>query len=182
MSRALALAPSTVATAQQYLVQVLTAAVDDGLIARSPAAWAKLPRNDAPRPEPAQADVLEAIAELPAWARVAVPLGLELGLRQNEATGLTVDPVQFLRRVVRIDRQHITNASASPDQGPVKTSSSNRTNPLAQFVTDAIAAHLAERGEGEHRLVLHLPDGRQIGRSRFGRIRRAARGCRSRAC
>lgn len=55
---ALDLAPSTVATARQYLGQILTVAVEDGLIARSPATGARMPRNDAPRPDPVHTEVL----------------------------------------------------------------------------------------------------------------------------
>ncbi len=52
---------------------------------------------------------------------------------------------------------------------------SNRSIPLAKFVADQLAVHIAEPGTGEHGLILHLPDGRPIGRNRFGRIWRAAR-------
>jgi integrase len=54
----------------------------------------------------------------------------------------------------------------SPGSGPI---------PLATFVGDQLAAHIAEHGTGEHGLILHLPDGRAIGRNRFGRLWRAAR-------
>ena len=173
---ALSVAPSTVATARQYLGEILTAAVDDGLIPRNPATKAKMPRLEIERPEPVPAEVLEAITDaLPEWARVAVPLGLGAGLRQSEATGLSVDRVQFLRRTLRIDRQLVTNNSAKPELGPTKTEQSNRTIPLAQFVADQISAHIATHGTGEMGLILHLPDGRPIGRNRFGRIWRAAR-------
>jgi integrase len=170
------LSPATVATVRQHLGQLLTGAVDDGLIARNPAAGAKMPKNEAARPEPVPADVVDAItAALPSWARVAVPLGLGAGLRQGEATGLTVDRVLFLRRSLRIDRQLVTTSSAAPELGPTKTGTSNRTIPLATFVGDAVSAHLAEHGPGDLGLVLHLPDGRPIGRNRFGRIWRKAR-------
>jgi integrase len=175
-AKGLELAPSTVATVRQHLGQILSSAVEDGLIARNPAAGARMPRNDAPRPEPVPHTVIDEItAALPAWARVIVPIGLGAGLRQGEVTGLTVDRVQFLRRQLRVDRQLATTSSAAPALAPVKTGPSNRTIPLAQFVADAIAGHVAEHGTGEHGLVVHLPDGRPIGRNRFGRIWRAAR-------
>jgi integrase len=173
---ALKLSPATVATVRQHLGQLLTAAVEDGLIARNPAAGAKMPKNETARPEPVPAPVIEAITEaLPSWARVAVPLGLGAGLRQGEATGLTVDRVHFLRRSLRVDRQLVTIESARPELGPTKTVQSNRTIPLAAFVGDAVSAHLAEHGSGDLGVILHLPDGRPIGRNRFGRIWRAAR-------
>lgn len=170
------LAPSTVATVRQHLGQLLTGAVEDGLLARNPAAGARMPRNEAERPKPVPAEVLDAVsAALPSWARVAVPLGLGAGLRQAEATGLTIDRVEFLRRTLRVDRQLVTTSSAAPELAPPKTMQSVRAIPLAEFLADAIGAHVAEHGTGEHGLVLHLPDGRPIGRNRFGRIWRAAR-------
>ncbi|MFN6121546.1 MAG: tyrosine-type recombinase/integrase, partial [Actinomycetes bacterium] len=173
---ALDLAPSTVQTARQHLGQILTGAVEDGLIPRNPATGARMPRIEANRPEPVPHEVLETITTaLPSWAQVAVPLALGAGLRQSEATGLTIDRVHFLRRSLRLDRQLVTIDSRSPEFGPTKTPQSNRTIPLAQFVADAISAHVAEHGTGDHGLVLHLPDGRPIGRNRFGRIWRAAR-------
>lgn len=86
-----------------------------------------------------------------------------------------MDRVQFLRRTLRVDRQLVTIDSASPTFGPPKTTRSNRSIPLAKFVGDQVAAHIAEHGTGDHGLILHLPDGRPIGRNRFGRIWRAAR-------
>lgn len=173
---ALDLAPGTVATVRQHLGQILSAAVDDGLIARNPAAGARMPKNEVQRPEPVPPPIIAAItAALPAWARVAVPLGLGAGLRQSEATGLSVDRVHFLRRTLRVDRQLVTTDSRSPAFGPPKTDRSNRSIPLAKFVADELAAHIAEHGTGEHGLIVHLPDGRPIGRNRFGRLWRAAR-------
>jgi integrase len=175
-AKSLDLAPSTVATVRQHLGQILSAAVEDGLLARNPAAGAKMPRNDAARPEPVDRSVLEQIRiALPPWARIVVPIALGAGLRQGEVTGLTIDRVQFLRRQMRVDRQLVTMSSAAPELGPVKTGPSNRTIPLAQFVADAISAHVAEHGTGAHGLVVHLPDGRPIGRNRFGRLWRSAR-------
>ncbi len=173
---ALELSPATVATVRQHLGQLLTGAVEDGLIAKSPAAGAKMPKNETDRPQPVPANVIAAItAGLPRWARAAVPLALGAGLRHGEVTGLTLDRVQFLRRSLRVDRQLVTMKSAAPVLGPTKTSSSNRTIPLAQFVADAVSAHIAEHGQGQHGLILHLPGGEPIGRNRFGRLWRAAR-------
>lgn len=135
-----------------------------------------MPKNETGRPEPVSPKTVAAItAALPSWARVAVPFALGAGLRQGEATGLAVDRVEFLRRTLRVDRQLVTRQSAAPQLGPAKTQRSNRTVPLAEFVADAVSAHLAEHGSGDHGLILHLEDGRPIGRNRFGRIWRKAR-------
>jgi hypothetical protein len=39
---------------------------------------------------------------------VALTLGLGAGVRQSEATGLTVDRVDFLRRQLTVDRQLVS--------------------------------------------------------------------------
>jgi integrase len=172
---ALKLAPGTVATVRQHLGQVLTAAVDDGLIPRNPALGARLPRLEAKRARPVDRVTIEALAAAaPDWFVIAIALGVGLGLRQAEATGLTVDRVDFLRRTVRIDRQLVT-ASSTASLEPPKTASSFRTIPLPTFVGDALAAHLAEHGTGEHGLILHSPGGSPVLRNTFGRVWRDMR-------
>jgi integrase len=169
------LAPSTVSTVRQHLGQILAAAVDDGLISRSPATGARLPKVDSVKPQPVPAAVVEAItAACPSWFRLAIPLGLGAGLRQGEAAGLTVDRVDFLRRTLRVDRQLVTSSGGAGHETP-KSLSSFRTIPLADFVLDALAAHIAEHGTGEAGLILHQPDGRPVDSNRFGAAWRAAR-------
>lgn len=173
---ALRLAPGTVATLRQHLGQVLTAAVDDGLIPRNPAVGARLPRLETLRARPVEPKTIAALrAAAPAWFAVAVDLGLGLGLRQAEATGLTVDRVDFLRRIVRVDRQLVTSSASAATLEPPKTDSSFRTIPLPSFVGDALAAHIAEHGLGVHGLILHTPEGAPIIRNAFGRLWREMR-------
>lgn len=174
---ALPLAPSTVAVVAQHVGQLFRAAVEDGLVVRNPAARARLPRNDPAKPQPVPLEVVARIeAALPDWLRVAVPLGLGAGLRQGEASGLTVDRVHFLRRTLRVDRQLIDRNVPEPVLTPPKTESSNRTVPLAGFVVDALGAHLAAFPAGAGELVLRTPDGRPVDSGRFGhQWRRACR-------
>lgn len=173
----LALAPSTVATVHQHLAQLLSGAVDDELIPRNPAARARLPKREASRAQPVPLEVVERItAELPDWLAAAVPLGLGCGLRQGEASGLTVDRTDFLRRTLRVDRQLLSRQVPAPTLGPPKTPSSHRTIPLAGFVVDALADHLrrfpAEPGD----LVLRTPTGAPVDANAFGhQWRRACR-------
>ena len=112
---ALKLSPSTVATIRQHLSQVLSAAVEDGLIPRNPNHGARLPRQDAKRAMPVDDATLKALTRAaPDWFAIAIPLGVGLGLRQAEATGLTVDRVDSLHRTVRIDRQLVTLPGQPP--------------------------------------------------------------------
>lgn len=173
----LSLAASTVSTVHQHLGQMLTSAVEDGLIPRNPASKARLPKREASKAQPVPVDVVERIqAGLPDWLAVAVPLGIGVGLRQGEASGLTVDRIDFLRRTLRIDQQLICRHVPAPVLGPVKTDSSNRTIPLATFVLDALADHLRRHPAGPGELVLRTPDGLPVDADRFGhQWRRACR-------
>lgn len=173
----LRVAPSTVATIHQHLGQMLASAVEDGLIARNPATRARLPKREPSKAQPVPLEVVERIqAGLPEWMAVAVPLGLGAGLRQGEASGLTVDRLDFLRRTMRIDRQLVSRHVPAPILGPPKTQSSNRTIPLAGFLLDALADHLRRFPAGPGDLVLRSPAGLPLDSDRFGhQWRRACR-------
>lgn len=165
----LALAPSTVRTIHQHLGQVLASAVEDGLMARNPATKARLPKREPAKAQPVPFEVVERIqAELPEWFQVAVPLGVGAGLRQGEASGLTVDRLNLLRRTMRIDRQLVSRHVEVPTLGPVKTESSHRTIPLAGFLVDALADHLRRFGGSGGDLVLRSPAGVPMDSDRFG--------------
>lgn len=146
------LAPGTVETIYRHVSAAFAAAVDDGLIARSPCRTAsgkaavKLPRGDGGKLR--REDVLSvaqvgALTEaIPPRYRALVVLGAGCGLRQGEAFGLSADRVDFLRRTVRVDRQ-LSLVTGPPVLAPPKTTSSNRTVPLPAQVAEALAAHMA---------------------------------------
>lgn len=166
----LPLAPSTVAVVRSRLSQVLGAAVDDGLLARNPVRGAKAPRVETSRARPVAPEVMEAVtAALPPWLRVASTLGVGVGLRQGEMSGLTVDRLDLLRRTLRVDRQLVGATLAPP-----KTSASNRTVPLAGFVVDALAAHLHRHPPGPGGFVVTTPMGKPAASATFGRAWRRA--------
>jgi integrase len=169
LCRSLELAPSTVGIVHQHVSQLLSAAVEDGLIPRNPAARARLPRRDERRAQPVPLEVVEAIhGALPEWMRVAVPLGVGVGLRQGEASGLTVNRVDFLHRTLRVDRQLIDRNVAEPLLAPPKTASSARTVPLACFVVEALSAHLARFPREPGGLVLLDAHGLPVCSGTFG--------------
>jgi integrase len=101
---------------------------------------------------------------------VALTLGLGAGLRQSEATELTLDRIDFLRRKLTVDRQLVTPKAGDPTFGPPKTRRSYRTVPLADSVVQALAHHVEVHGVGRDELVLHGPDGRPLRRQRFGEL------------
>ncbi|MGI8808642.1 MAG: tyrosine-type recombinase/integrase [Acidimicrobiales bacterium] len=132
---------------------------------------------EASKAQPVPLDVVERIHDgLPAWMAVAVPIGIGAGLRQGEASGLTVDHIDFLRRTMRIDRQLVSRFVPTPVLGPPKTDSSNRTIPLAAFLVAALADHLRRFPSNPEDLVLRSPAGLPLDSDRFGhQWRRACR-------
>jgi integrase len=85
---------------------MLHAAVADGLIAANPARGAKRPRVDRQPVVPFTDGEIEALrAAAPDWFAVALTVGLGAGLRQSEATGLTLDRIDLLRRELTVDCQ-----------------------------------------------------------------------------
>ena len=112
---------------------------------------------------------------VPEWFTVALTLGLGAGLRQAEATGLTLDRIDFLRRELTVDRQLVSPKAGDPTFGPPKSARSYRTVPLADAVVLGLAHHVESHGVGEHDLVLHGPGGRPLRRQRFGEVWRGVR-------
>jgi integrase len=86
---------------------------------------------------------------------VALTLGASCGLRQGEATGLTVDRIDFLRRKLTVGRQLVTPAAGEPSLGPLKTPRSYRTVPLADVALEDLSRHLAVYPASRDGLVLH---------------------------
>ena len=171
----LPLARQSARHAVSYLSTLLEAAVADGFIARNPAQGAKTRVDDQPV-VPFTTTEIEALRTAsPDSFAVALTLGLGAGLRQSEATGLTVDRIDFLRRTLTIDRQLVTPKAGEPTLGPPKTPRSYRTVPLADAVLEELARHLARFEPGHDGLLLHGLDGRPIRRQTFGSVWRQLR-------
>jgi integrase len=156
---------ATVGTTFQHVRSLLEAAVEDGLIARNPARGVKLPARDEGEVVPPTVEQVKALlAAAPGWLRPAVVLGAGLGLRQAEASGLTVDRVLWLERSVRVDRQWLSHRGDAKF-GPPETASSNRTIPASAWVLDEFGSHVGRRHDG---FVLHR-DGEPISHNVFGK-------------
>ncbi len=138
------LAPATVETGFRILSAIFKAAVLDRRIAFNPCSGAKLPERASARVEPPTTnDVLSIIDTMPERYRALAVTAAGCGLRQAEACGLTLDRIDFLRRVVTIDRQLLTLNGRPTHLGPPKTKASVRDVPLPNYVADHVAAHLA---------------------------------------
>lgn len=162
------LAPSTVESYFRVLAAVMRAARRDKLIQDSPCDGIRLPRAEGTTSAlvPLTTEqVHQLAAAVPEHYRALVITSAGLGLRQGEACGLTVDRVDFLRGKVRIDRQLVTPKAGAARFGPTKTASSNRVLTLPAVVGDALAAHLARFGPGEHGLIFTSSSGASVRRS-----------------
>src|SRR6266542_711620 len=125
------------------LPELLSAAVDDGLIGRNPcrAASVRPPAPERRRVVPWPAERVTAVtAALPERYQVLAVLAAGCGLRQGETFGLAADDVDFLRGVVHVRRQ-VKLVAARSVFAPPKFGK-ERDVPLPETVALALAAHL----------------------------------------
>lgn len=169
--RSEALSPASVELVYRWVATIFKAAVGDRIIASSPCIRIALPKRPPTEVEPLAVEAVDALAEaIPARYRALVVFAAGTGLRQGECFGLTVDRVDFLRKQVRIDQQLTHAVGGVPQFGPLKTQGSYRTVPLPMVVADALAAHLAEFGEGPERLVFTNSRGGPLRRGPFNEV------------
>ena len=165
------LKPSTVGSYFRVLCAVMRSAVLDKLIVETPCRGVKLPRKETSTTAlaPLTTDQVRALAaSLKPHLRALVLVSAGLGLRQGEACGLTLDRIDFLRRKVMIDRQMLTVANVAPAHGPVKTSASVRSLPLADSVAEVLAEQVRQFPPGESGLLFTTEAGDPLSRSRWG--------------
>lgn len=138
------LAPNYVRTIFANLSAVLTAAVDDEVIAKNPC------RADSVKPPAPSRKRIRAWSRervmlvrslLPSRYRAGVDLGAGLGMRQGEVFGLAVDDVDFVSGVVHVIRQ-VKIVGARLCFAPPKGGKS-RDIPLPETVALRLTEHLA---------------------------------------
>lgn len=156
-------APSTARQIHSTLSEILSAAVEDGLIT-SNAARMKTARRGLPALEertviPWTGPQVAAVrAGLPERWRVFCDLGAGLGLRQGEILGLDVGLIEMLPHVVHV-RQQLRIVAGRLVLAPPKTPESVRDVPLPEPVAQAIAVHLALFPARMVTLPWRTPDG-----------------------
>lgn len=159
------LAPSTARHVHGLLSTVLRSAVEDGYLARNPAARTG-PRR-APRPvvRPLTVGQVQALVDAtPERFRVVVLLGAGCGLRIGEALGLTVSAVDLAGRELRVSAQLQALPGQPLDLRPPKTHSSVRRVPLPDTVAVAIMEHLRRwpPPDGQDDLLVRTVMGRPV--------------------
>jgi integrase len=166
--RSAMLAPTTVEVVYRYLAAILRSAVQDRLMASSPAVGIQLPKRAPRRIEPLPIPTVEAlVASAPDRYRALVILAAGTGMRQGECFGLTVDRIDFLRRQVTVNRQLVLVPKTGPEFGPPKTAASYRTIPLPAVVVEALARHLRDYPPGHDGLAFTNAASKPIRRTGF---------------
>jgi integrase len=137
------LAPSYVAQLLTTLSAVLSAAVEDGLIASNPCAASSVraPRVERRQVVPWSVELVQAITEAhdDRWRAMPV-LAAGCGLRQGEVLGLRLEDVDFLRRKIHVRRQ-VRLLGGRPVFAPPK-GGKEREVPLPDLVAVALSEHL----------------------------------------
>lgn len=164
------LQPSTVKVIHGIVASCLKSAVRDRRIASNPCEGTKLPEVPLRLVVPLTDEQVATLhAEIAPEFKALIHLCAATGLRQGEAFGLTVDRVDFLRGVVKVDRQAVTLAKQPIHFGPPKRPASYRDIPVPRDVVEALSRHIAEFGVGNDGLIFTAKDGGFVRRSTFSR-------------
>lgn len=157
------LAPGSVRTLFATLSAVFGAAVRDRLIAHDPTQRIALPAVSRERVVPLTVDQVQALIDgLPPRYRALGVVAVGAGLRQGEVFGLQVRDVDFLRRVIRVERQ-----VQPTGVGPLKNRAAYRAIPVGSVVIEALAAHLAAYPAGQSDFIFRTTSGEPLHRGTF---------------
>ncbi|WP_311966661.1 tyrosine-type recombinase/integrase [Arsenicicoccus cauae] len=159
-------APSTTYAIYRRLAQIMSDAVHDGIIPKSPCSRRTSPGQAKQRPYVATTHQVWALHDaMPEHLRAAVLLGAFVGLRVSEAVALRVSDVDFMRGIVRPEVQY-------PDE-PLKTETSRTPIPIPHELALALSANV-ERYGGPTIVTNQL--GRPVGPAAVEHAVRAVRG------
>lgn len=151
--RAAGFALSTVRAIHSRLGQLLSDAVHDGLIPRSPVSRRTSPGTEDQRPFVATTQQVWALHDaLPEHLRGIVLLGAFAGLRRNEIVALRVSDVDFMRGIIRPTIQYPAE--------PLKTETSKTPIPIPQSL--ALELNRMPAKIGAATVVANL-DGTRVG-------------------
>lgn len=160
------LAPGSVRSVMSTVGAIFAAAVRDRAIGHDPTDGVKLPELPRKRVVPLTVEQVNALADaMPAAYRALVVTAAGTGVRQGEAFGLQVRDVDFLRRVVHVERQVQPHGV-----GPLKNRASHRSIPVGQVVIDALADHLRQWPASGETFIFRTPDGRPPTRNTFNSV------------
>jgi integrase len=159
-------APATVRKSYNVLTSVMSAAVTEGLIGRTPCVGAKLPAVQRREMRFLTADELQALAGNVGERYVAlVLLAGYVGLRWGETAGLRRERLRLLEKKLDIVETLIEIDGGRLESGPPKTG--NRTVTLPGYVVEVLAEHMARFPSDIY--IFTSPAGAPLRRRNFGR-------------
>lgn len=142
------LAPKTIQARVEFVRAAMRAAVADRLIPEDPTAHVKLPRNtreEQPREIPSPAELGKIIDAAAEDFRAFIQVMAYAGLRPGEASGLQLRDVDFLRRVIHVERQ-IQGDSVPRTRVCLPKYGSKRDVYVPAGLMDVLAAHVERFG------------------------------------
>jgi integrase len=148
------------------LAQILSDAVHDGLLVKSPCSRRTSPHLAEQRIYVATTGQVWELYDLfPARTRLSIQLGAFVGLRLGETCGLRPEDIDFMRGIVHPKVQY-------PAQ-PLKTKISQTPVPIPASLTAELSAQIA--AYGRHATLLTADNGRQLSPWAIERAMRTAR-------
>lgn len=164
------LAPTYVRAIFTNVSTVLTAAVDDGLIATNPcrARSVRLPPREQNNVQPWPAEQVEAVIDaLPDRYRATAVVAAGCGLRQGEVFGLRVRDVDFLRQQLHVEQQvKLVRGNLVIDRPKC---GKTRTVPLPDTVGIELAEHLRRHPTESDDLMFMSREAKPLNRNYYNR-------------
>ena len=163
-------APSTIRMAYQVLARIFNAAVESGLLTRTPCRGARLPKRERTEMRFLAPDEITQLADAihPRY-RALVLTAAYSGARIGELAALDLDHYEPLRKTIRIERT-LSEVNGYISIVEPKTRASIRAITLPTWLVEALAEHLASWPVSDNRILFAAPEGgylRRSFRSRF---------------
>src|SRR4029453_4827453 len=158
--------PARIRNAHQVLGQILAAAIEAGRITTNPASGVRLPRIIEREMAFLTAEQVSQLADA-----IASPYGMLIlfagwtGLRPGELAALKVRRLDLLRGTCEV-AESVSEVDGVLVWGPTKTYA-RRTIRLPRFLSDQLAAYLADRPHGPDDLVFSAPMGGPLREGKF---------------
>jgi len=153
------LSPATTTKAAQILGKLMKAAVQAGLLIKSPCDGIRLPRIERTEMRFLDATEVRALAAaIDPRYKATVLLAAYGGLRAGELFGLRAKRVDPLRRTITV-AETLVDVGGHPYFGPPKTRAGHRTVPLPRVAAEPLAEHLVTYGRKPDDLVFTAPEG-----------------------
>jgi integrase len=138
--------PSGVNRRLRLFSRLMNAAVENELLARSPAKGVRAPEAARKETRFLTATEVRDLAEaINPWFRVWVYFAAYTGIRWSEMLGLRRKDIDLLRRTVTVERQLLEVQSRFLGFGPPKSAAGRRTIALPDFLVSLLEEQLAER-------------------------------------